>query len=149
MVPGSWLGTRFSNFPTSWFLVRYQLWTSWFLVRYLVDLLSVTLYLLSCDVFSTTCNIYAKCKSHYHVVNSSLDNTQVAGRVVDFEIEGGIAEDLSDRAAWTNGILMNRTLAALEPGMKWDGVHVIRIFVSRRSVADSKQNIPYDGRYYS
>ena len=101
------------------------------------------------DVLFTAYIICAKCKSHYHVVSSSLDNTQVAGRVVDFEIEGGIAEDLSDRTAWTNGILMNRTLAALEPGMKWDGVHVIRTFVSRRFVPDSKQNIPYDGRYYS
>ena len=42
-VPGSWLGTLFSDFWTSWFLVRYQLWTSRFLVRYLVDLVSVTL----------------------------------------------------------------------------------------------------------
>jgi len=39
-----------------------------------------------------------------------------AGRLIDFEAEGAIAEDMSDRTAWTNGILMNKTLAALAPG---------------------------------
>ena len=40
------------------------------------------------------------------------------GRLIDFETEGGIPEDLSDRTAWTNGILMNKTLATLAPGEK-------------------------------
>ena len=37
-------------------------------------------------------------------------------RTIDFAGEGGLAEDMSDRAAWTNGILLNQTLALLQPG---------------------------------
>jgi len=40
----------------------------------------------------------------------------VAGKLVDFESAGGIPDDLSERAAWTNGRLMNTTLGSLAPG---------------------------------
>jgi len=42
--------------------------------------------------------------------------SQVAGKLVDFESVGGIADELSDRAAWTNGRLLNSTLGSLAPG---------------------------------
>ena len=41
----------------------------------------------------------------------------VEGRVLDFEQDlGGIADDLSEEAAWFNGGLLNSTLPTLEPG---------------------------------
>ena len=39
------------------------------------------------------------------------------GRIVDFEVEGGVPDDMSNEIAWKNGNLMNVTLNSLLPGI--------------------------------
>ena len=41
---------------------------------------------------------------------------KVSSRLVNFEAEGGTPDDNSERVSWSNGILLNKTLNALEPG---------------------------------
>ena len=43
-------------------------------------------------------------------------DVKVQARNVDFEAEGGIPDEASERVAWTNGILLNKTLNSLQPG---------------------------------
>merc|ERR1719186_1360747 len=40
----------------------------------------------------------------------------IHGRLYNFEEEGAIPDDMSERTSWTNGILMNKTLSLLKPG---------------------------------
>lgn len=40
----------------------------------------------------------------------------ISGRLINYEEEGAIPDDESERASWTNGILMNKTLGLLQPG---------------------------------
>ena len=39
------------------------------------------------------------------------------GRIVNFEEEGGLPDEMSDDTAWKNGNLMNVTLNSLLPGI--------------------------------
>ena len=39
------------------------------------------------------------------------------GRIVNFEEEGGLPDEMSDDTAWKNGNLMNVTLNSLLPGL--------------------------------
>ena len=48
---------------------------------------------------------------------SSLLFSLAAGRVVNFEDEGALPDDFANEVAWSNGRLMNETLASLMPGM--------------------------------
>ena len=41
----------------------------------------------------------------------------VESRLVNFEDEGALGEDMSNDVAWANGRLMNETLNALAPGL--------------------------------
>ena len=47
----------------------------------------------------------------------SLLFSLTTGRVVNFEDEGGLPDDFANEVAWSNGRLMNETLASLMPGM--------------------------------
>ena len=47
----------------------------------------------------------------------SLVFSLTSGRVVNFEDEGGLPDDFANEVAWTNGRLMNQTLASLMPGI--------------------------------
>ena len=74
---------------------------------------------------------------------------QVTGKLVDFESVGGIPDELSDRAAWTNGRLLNSTLGALEPGQFLYSIHVLLVyshFVFRGYFPHPQQNLLYNGR---
>ena len=42
--------------------------------------------------------------------------TTVCCREVNFEVEGGVPDDLANEIAWVNGNLLNKTLASLVPG---------------------------------
>ena len=48
---------------------------------------------------------------------SSLLFSLAAGRVVNFEDEGALPDDFANEVAWSNGRLMNQTLASLMPGI--------------------------------
>lgn len=47
----------------------------------------------------------------------SLLFSLTTGRVVNFEDEGALPDDFANEVAWSNGRLMNQTLASLMPGM--------------------------------
>ena len=64
-----------------------------------------------------TCGILETGIPGYSLYSVLTVVSQVAGKLVDFESAGGIPDDLSERAAWTNGRLMNTTLGSLAPGM--------------------------------
>ena len=42
--------------------------------------------------------------------------SQAAGRLVDFQAEGGVPGEVSEVVAWHNGRLLNTTLNMLKPG---------------------------------
>ena len=42
--------------------------------------------------------------------------SKIPAKVVDFENIGGVPDDMSERAAWSNGRLMNETFLTLLPG---------------------------------
>ena len=47
----------------------------------------------------------------------SLLFSLTTGRVVNFEDEGALPDDFANEVAWSNGRLMNLTLASLMPGI--------------------------------
>ena len=47
----------------------------------------------------------------------SLLFSLTTARVVNFEDEGALPDDFANEVAWSNGRLMNETLASLMPGM--------------------------------
>ena len=61
----------------------------------------------------------------------SLLFSLTTGRVVNFEDEGGLPDDFANEVAWTNGRLMNQTLASLMPGMisSVDSVNIFYLFL--------------------
>ena len=52
------------------------------------------------------------------VFQNYVQNTvsKIPAKVVDFGKVGGVPDDMSERAAWSNGRLMNETFLTLLPG---------------------------------
>ena len=78
--------------------------------------------------------------------NKGCKNPQQASAdVVDFLSLGALPDDLSDRAAWHNGVLLNKTLKELRPGTQ---VTLSQTVTSaRRHAPLPKHDLPGDGRH--